>query len=108
MARIFAKRVVTKPSVPTRARNLWAQCVVQALLVVVATNSEAACADLPALPKATLPSTLRGGRGRKRDEAETKKHQCNNRLEGQRAVLWARAQERPDQAQPHQAGDNSS
>ena len=66
LAEIFGRRVITKKGVPRGAKQLWAQCVVQALSSAVDSNSVAAWIDLLTLPKATLRGSPRGGKGRKR------------------------------------------
>ena len=91
---MYTKRVPTKASVPQGARRLWAQCLIQALVTVVATNDVAAWMDLLALPKATLRGSTRSGAGRKRGEAETKRL-CTAWLEGQRSALWRQGRKAP-------------
>ena len=89
---VFRTRIVTKKAVPRGARALWAQCLVQALAAAADTNSVAAWADLLCLPKVLLRSTTRGGRNRKRGEAETKSL-CRKWLEGHRASMKGQARE---------------
>ena len=98
------KRSFTKKSVPKGAKRLWAQCLLAALSSVIAYNDTQSWQDLFSLSKCVLRGQQRGGAGRNRGEAETKKL-CQGWLEGQRMSLWRQVKEMDHKRLPAETTD---
>ena len=87
LSQISSVQIPLKLHVPTGARLLWGQCVLQALAQVVQFNDLRAWTELFALPKMVLKAQERGGRGNRRRAEAITKRLCRSWLEGDRAPL---------------------
>ncbi len=85
---VFRTAIVCKSYVPKAAKNLWAQCLLSAISMVLRHNDELAWTELLMLPKSVLRSSPRGGKKHQsRIDAETKRL-CKDWLDGHRVQLW--------------------